>query len=122
MSISQEEGEMHPSVVVQANLQEGERLMFAVGVGRNEEAARRLAEQELHERTFDWELAQTLSCWRKWLAGCSYHGPYVDWVQRSILTLKTMSYAQTGAIVAAPTTSLPKESEGRRYRDYRLPW
>ena len=122
MSIAQEEGEMHPSVVVQANLQEGERLMFAVGVGRNEEAARRLAEQELHERNFDWELAQTLSCWRKWLAGCSYHGPYVDWVQRSILTLKTMTYAQTGAIVAAPTTSLPEELGGMRNWDYRFTW
>src|SRR5258708_33037067 len=108
MSISQEEGEMHPSVVVQANLQEGERLMFAVGVGRNEEAARRLAEQGLHERNFDWEMAQTLSCWRKWLAGCSYHGPYICLVQRSILTLKTMAYAPAGAIIASPTTSLPE--------------
>src|SRR5260221_5219590 len=122
MSITQEEGEMHPSVVVQANLQEGERLMFAVGVGRNEEAARSLALQEFYEGTFDWELAQTLSCCGKWLAGCSYHGPYVDWVQRSILTLKTMSYAQTGAIVASPTTSLPEELEGMRNWDYRFTW
>src|SRR5260370_9923714 len=107
-SISQEEGEMHPSIVVQANLQEGERLMFAVGVGRNDESARRLAEQESHDRNFDCELAQTLSWWRHSLGRCSYPGPYVDCVQRSILTLKTMSYAQTGAIVAAPTTLLPE--------------
>ncbi len=122
MYISQDEGQMHPSVVVQATLQEGERLMFAVGVGRSQQAARRLAAQELHERNFDWELAQTLSCWRKWLAGCSYHGPYTAWVQRSILTLKMMTYAPTGAIVAAPTTSLPEELGGVRNWDYRFSW
>ena len=122
MSISQEEGEVHPSIVVQANLQEGERLLFAVGVGRNARAARRLAERELHERNFDWELAHTLHCWRTWLEGSNYRGPYAEWVQRSALVLKMMTYAPTGAIVAAPTTSLPENLGGIRNWDYRFTW
>jgi GH15 family glucan-1,4-alpha-glucosidase len=122
MSISQEEGEVHSSIVVQANLQEGERLLFAVGVGRNAKAARRLAERELHERNFDWELAHTLHCWRTWLEGSNYRGPYAEWVQRSALVLKMMTYAPTGAIVAAPTTSLPENLGGIRNWDYRFTW
>jgi GH15 family glucan-1,4-alpha-glucosidase len=122
MYVSQEEGEMHPSVIVQATLQEGERLLFAVGVGRNAKAARRLAEEELHLRNFDWELAHTLHCWRTWLEGCTYRGPYTEWVQRSALVLKMMTYAPTGAIVAAPTTSLPEDLGGVRNWDYRYTW
>jgi hypothetical protein len=60
ISVCQPEGELHPTLIAQATLQEGERLLFAVGVGRNAQAARRLAEQELHLRNFDWELAHTL--------------------------------------------------------------
>ena len=122
MAVSQEAGERHPTVRVQATLQEGERLLFAVGVGRNAQAARRLAEQELHLRNFDWELAHTLHCWRTWLQGGSYRGPYAEWVQRSALVLKMMTYAPTGAIVAAPTTSLPEELGGVRNWDYRYTW
>ncbi len=122
MSISQQAGDLHPSVRVQVTLQEGERLIFALGVGRNAQAARRLAEQELHLRNFDWELAHTLHWWRTWLKGCTYHGPYEAWVKRSALVLKMLTYAPTGAIVAAPTTSLPEELGGGRNWDYRYTW
>jgi alpha,alpha-trehalase len=120
--VSHETGDMHPCLVVEATLQEGERLLFAVGVGRNVKAARRLAEQELHMRNFDWELAHTLHCWRTWLEGCTYKGPYAEWVKRSALVLKMMTYAPTGAIVAAPTTSLPEDLGGVRNWDYRYTW
>jgi GH15 family glucan-1,4-alpha-glucosidase len=113
---------MHPSIIVQATLQEGERLVFALGVGRNAQAARRLAERELHERNFDWELAHTLHCWRTWVEGSSYRGPYAERVERSALVLKLMTYAPTGAIVAAPTTSLPEGLGGVRNWDYRFTW
>ncbi len=122
MSVAPDPEGLHPVIVVQATLQEGERLLFAVGVGRNARAARRLAERELHERNFDWELAHTLHCWRTWLEGNNYRGPYAEWVQRSALVLKMMTYAPTGAIVAAPTTSLPENLGGIRNWDYRFTW
>jgi len=105
----QQKGELHSYLEVQVTMQEGERLLFALGVGRTAQAASRLAERELHLRNFDWELAHTLHWWRTWLAGCTYKGAYNAWVKRSALVLKMLTYAPTGAIVAAPTTSLPEE-------------
>jgi GH15 family glucan-1,4-alpha-glucosidase len=93
-----------------------------MGVGRTATAAHRLVESELQQRNFDWELAQTLSCWRGWIRSCSYNGPYSELVERSALVLKMMTYAPTGAIVAAPTTSLPEEIGGERNWDYRFTW
>ncbi len=122
MSIERDAEEMHPTVVIQAILREGERLLFAMGVGRSSLAAHRLVETELQQRNFDAELAQTLHCWRKWVRVCSYNGPYADLVERSALVLKMMTYAPTGAIVAAPTTSLPEELGGERNWDYRFTW
>jgi GH15 family glucan-1,4-alpha-glucosidase len=122
MSVSQDPEEWHQSVVVQATLREGERLLFAVGMGRSARAARRLVEVELPQRNFDMELAHTLHSWREWLAGCTYQGPYVEWVHRSALALKMMTYAPTGAIVASPTTSLPEGLGGERNWDYRFTW
>jgi GH15 family glucan-1,4-alpha-glucosidase len=122
MNVSQDEEDMHPSIVVQMTLREGERLLFAVGMGRNAQVARRLVESELPQRNFDAELAHTLHCWRKWVADCTYQGPYAEWVQRSVLVLKMMTYAPTGSLVAAPTTSLPEGLGGERNWDYRFTW
>jgi GH15 family glucan-1,4-alpha-glucosidase len=122
MSVERQDEEIHPSVIVQMTLREGESVLFAVGVGRTLQAARRLVEFELQQRNFDFELAHTLHCWRKWLKSCTYRGPYIEEVQRSALTLKMMTYAPTGAIVAAPTTSLPEDMGGERNWDYRFTW
>ena len=122
VEVVQDGDDWYQTVVAQALLREGECLTFALGVGRTVQAARRLVETELHQRNFDFELANTLHCWRKWVAGMTYHGPYEDWVQRSALTLKMMTYAPTGAIVAAPTASLPEELGGVRNWDYRFVW
>ena len=67
-------------------------------------------------------LNSTLSFWRDWHAGCRYRGPYYDVVMRSLATLKLLTYAPTGAMVAAPTTSLPEEIGGVRNWDYRYTW
>ncbi|MFI8964818.1 glycoside hydrolase family 15 protein [Streptomyces sp. NPDC053493] len=67
-------------------------------------------------------LEQSLADWREWAARCTYTGPYRETVLRSLITLKALTYAPTGGIVAAPTTSLPEELGGVRNWDYRACW
>jgi GH15 family glucan-1,4-alpha-glucosidase len=67
-------------------------------------------------------LEQTERWWREWCSRCAYDGPYREQVQRSLITLKTLTYAPTGGIVAAPTTSLPEKIGGVRNWDYRYCW
>ncbi|MFI8516247.1 glycoside hydrolase family 15 protein [Streptomyces sp. NPDC085481] len=67
-------------------------------------------------------LDQSLADWREWAARCTHEGPYRDVVVRSLITLKALTYAPTGGIVAAATTSLPEELGGVRNWDYRACW
>ncbi len=67
-------------------------------------------------------LRASLEDWRTWAARCTYRGPYRDAVMRSLVTLKALTYAPTGGIVAAPTTSLPEHLGGVRNWDYRYCW
>jgi GH15 family glucan-1,4-alpha-glucosidase len=67
-------------------------------------------------------LASTEQIWRDWMAGCRYDGPYKAAVHRSLIVLKALTYEPTGAIVAAPTTSLPEQIGGARNWDYRFSW
>ncbi len=60
--------------------------------------------------------------WRDWVAQLSYQGNYREEVERSLLTLKMLTYGATGAVVAAPTTSLPEWLGGGRNWDYRYTW
>jgi GH15 family glucan-1,4-alpha-glucosidase len=70
----------------------------------------------------DSALARTDAWWREWSGRCTWTGEYREQVLRSLITLKAMTNETTGAIVAAPTTSLPEEIGGVRNWDYRYCW
>jgi GH15 family glucan-1,4-alpha-glucosidase len=67
-------------------------------------------------------LDKTVKFWREWAARCTFQGERRETVIRSLLTLKAMTFTETGAIVAAPTTSLPEQLGGPRNWDYRYCW
>ncbi|HUH15975.1 MAG TPA: glycoside hydrolase family 15 protein [Gaiellaceae bacterium] len=67
-------------------------------------------------------LEETCGFWREWVGTCTHAGRWHDAVTRSLMVLKAMTYAPTGGIVAAPTTSLPEQIGGVRNWDYRYCW
>ena len=65
---------------------------------------------------------RTVDYWRQWLSRCTYRGRWREIVHRSALALKLLTFSPTGAIIAAPTTSLPEDLGGGRNWDYRFTW
>jgi GH15 family glucan-1,4-alpha-glucosidase len=70
----------------------------------------------------DDALRETESFWRRWISQCTYRGQWESAVRRSLITLKALTYAPTGGITAAATTSLPEDLGGLRNWDYRYCW
>lgn len=101
-----------------AELEAGEDAFLAVTYALPHHLeAHRLARHEVLSR-----VDTTRRFWEGWSARGRYDGPYRDQVQRSALVLKALTNTPTGAIVAAPTTSLPEEIGGVRNWDYRYSW
>ncbi|KOV78465.1 glycoside hydrolase family 15 protein [Streptomyces sp. MC1] len=98
-------------------LGEGESAVFALDQVDGEVSPRGCAHAEA-EHQFN----ATVAYWRRWLHQSRYRGRWREMVHRSALTLKLLTYAPTGAIVAAPTTSLPEQLGGERNWDYRYVW
>jgi GH15 family glucan-1,4-alpha-glucosidase len=65
---------------------------------------------------------ETVAFWREWLTGSTYQGRWREAINRSAITLKLMTYAPTGGLVAAPTAALPEQVGGERNWDYRYTW
>ena len=99
-------------------IHEGETLSFVLApLATNEEAKPCPSEGEM-ESSFD----DTVTYWRRWLSKCTYQGRWRETVHRSALALKLLTFAPTGAIVAAVTASLPETLGGGRNWDYRYTW
>lgn len=95
----------------------GDRRWIALGHATDEPAVLPMLGAGADER-----LRQTLAWWEGWAARCSYAGTHREAVVRSALALKLMAYAPSGAVIAAPTTSLPEVLGGSRNWDYRYCW
>ncbi|MEV7357620.1 glycoside hydrolase family 15 protein [Kitasatospora sp. NPDC091276] len=98
-------------------LLEGDSVVFALDQIGDDVPARSCPRAEAEE-----QFEATVRFWRHWLAGSRYQGRWREMVHRSALLLKLLTYAPTGAIVAAPTTSLPEQVGGERNWDYRYMW
>jgi GH15 family glucan-1,4-alpha-glucosidase len=99
------------------SLEAGQSVTFVLEQAERGYVPRRYEEEETREA-----YERTIAFWRKWLSQSQYRGRWREMVQRSALTLKLLTYQPTGAIVAAPTTSLPESVGGTRNWDYRYTW
>jgi GH15 family glucan-1,4-alpha-glucosidase len=103
-------------VVGRQRLRQGEALSFSMSFSRDAPAELQPLEcvRESLERSNSW--------WTNWIGQVKYEGPYRDAVLRSALALKLLTYGPSGAIIAAPTTSLPERIGGDLNWDYRYCW
>ena len=99
-------------------LHQGQSLYFVLESAGDSDLAPQHCSRDQYQEAFQ----NTMRYWRQWVSQCKFHGRWRETVQRSALVLKLLTYAPTGAIVAAATTSLPETIGGARNRDYRYTW
>lgn len=108
-----------PRFMFRFELEPGRRVWFTLGYGERYFALGRQFPSssdatELYARTRDY--------WKEWIRQCLYTGPFAEAVRRSAFVIKLLTYAPTGALTAAPTTSMPEDPGGVRNWDYRYCW
>ena len=103
------------STVARFEVAAGERRSFVLTHGDSHGAVPPAIDPEAALKT-------TEAFWRKWASRCDVGGEWAPYVRRSLITLKALTYAPTGGLVAAPTTSLPEMLGGTRNWDYRFCW
>jgi GH15 family glucan-1,4-alpha-glucosidase len=105
-------------VVSEFSLDEGQTAIFVLSeLTRGDGCGICLSAQEIESLFRD-----TVQYWRRWLSQCRYKGRWREMIHRSALALKLLTFEPTGAIVAAPTCSLPEGIGGERNWDYRYTW
>ncbi len=102
-------------------VKEGQRAHLSILYRRPEDLDEGLVEAPAIEE-LDRRLDETVAWWRSWSSRSAIKGPYAGQARRSAIILKGLSHAPTGAIAAAPTTSLPESPGGLRNWDYRYTW
>ena len=100
------------------DLEEGKTRTFIL----RDDLAKAVAPCPPSENEAEEVLHATVRFWQTWLSACTYHGRWRDQVHRSALVLKLLTFEPTGAIIAAPTASLPEVIGGVRNWDYRYTW
>jgi len=111
VDIARQEGD----VISTFTVGEGQRVGFTLNHHLSHEPAPAGPDPE-------YALAGALEWWESWSSRCAFAGPWREPVIRSLITLKALSYAPTGAMLAAATTSLPEQPGGVRNWDYRYGW
>ncbi|MFE1881548.1 glycoside hydrolase family 15 protein [Streptomyces diastatochromogenes] len=110
--LTDRDADLHLSLTLQAGQQRG--LVLEMGAEGPPAEVRR----DEHQRLFD----ETVGFWRSWLTQSRYTGRWREMVERSAITLKLMTFAPSGGLVAAPTAALPEQLGGERNWDYRFTW
>ncbi len=105
-------------VTARFELREDQSAVFSLHEGAAKDCSRRAHGEHSSEALF----RKTVLWWRQWLSKCTYKGRWREVVERSALALKLLTFEPTGAIVAAPTCSLPESPGGERNWDYRYVW
>jgi GH15 family glucan-1,4-alpha-glucosidase len=109
---------LHESgVASEFTLREGEATSFEFHTLEENSITIGISDEETDELFHD-----TIDFWRRWLQSCTYRGRWREMINRSALALKLLTFEPTGAIVAAPTCSLPESLGGSRNWDYRYTW
>src|SRR5579872_574161 len=107
------------SAAAEFTLEEGQSASFEL---HDLESSGRHGQIGLTGQESEQLFRDTIQYWRNWLSKCTYHGRWREMVHRSALVLKLLTFEPTGAIIAAPTCSLPESPGGSRNWDYRYTW